>query len=113
MIHPFSNVQGVSHLANASYPSKNACQPIIGFSSPFIRISYLSMDWANSNSNDDQKKIPDDSCYTICAVHRWTATRNSDYYAVDSCLFFRRIARPAPTAPSSDYNYCRGVHALR
>ena len=46
---------------NASYPSENVHQSIIVLS-PFMRISYLSMDWANSSLNDDQKKIPDDSC---------------------------------------------------
>ena len=60
-IQPYSTFEVVSHLVNASYPSENVHQSIIVLS-PFIRISYLSMDWANSSLNDDQKKIPNDSC---------------------------------------------------
>lgn len=56
-----STFEVVSHLVSAAYPSEYARQSIIVLN-PFIRISYLSMDWANFTLNDDQKKIPNDSC---------------------------------------------------
>jgi hypothetical protein len=59
---------------------------MISFSSPLVHISYLSIHWANSNSKDDQKKIPDDSYSSITSAGRLQpTTRNSDYYAADSC----------------------------